>query len=174
MESKPFLLRPGTPKEGKPREPRPGEVEGQLAEPLKTYAEEAGLVMRRPSKIAYSVYALQASEYAKEVGRFDAFHLGMYKAYWERGEDIGDLDVIRHVAEDCGMDWSELGPRLESDKYEIQVSSQYTDAMNLGIQGIPGFLIDKYLFTGARPYEVFKAVMAKVLAERAGEATGEG
>ena len=37
--------------------------------------------------------------------------------------------------------------------------------MGLGIDGIPGFLIGRYLFTGARPYEVFQSVMSKVIEE---------
>ena len=32
----------------------------------------------------------------------------------------------------------------------------------MGINGIPGFLIGNILFTGARPYSVFKAVMGKL------------
>ncbi len=80
LKPKPFLLRPGTPKEGKPRELRAGEVEGELAEPLKTYAKEAGLIMRRPPIVAYSMYALEATEYAKDQGLFDPCHRGMYKA----------------------------------------------------------------------------------------------
>ena len=166
MESKPFLLRPDTPVEGKPRPLRKGESGDQLAEPLKTYAEEAGLVMRRPPKVAYTMYALQASEYAKEQGLFESFHKGLYRAYWEFGKDIGDLEVIKEVAIAEHLDWTELGPMLESKHYEESVMQQYTEATDMGINGIPGFLIGRYLLTGARPYEFFQSVMAKAIAER--------
>ena len=49
--------------EGKPRPLREGESVDQLAEPLNTYAKEAGLVMRRPPKIAYTMYALIEGAY---------------------------------------------------------------------------------------------------------------
>ena len=166
VESKPFLLRPGTPVEGKPRPLREGETTDQLAEPLNTYAKEAGLVMRRPPKIAYTMYALQASEYAKEQGLFESFHKGLYKAYWEFGKDIGDLDVIKEVAIAEHLDWTELGPMLESNQYEESVMQQYTEAMDMGINGIPGFLIGRYLLTGARPYEFFQSIMTKAIAEQ--------
>lgn len=159
------MLRPGTPKEGKPRELRAGEVEGELAEPLKTYAKEAGLIMRRPPIVAYSMYALEATEYAKDQGLFDPFHRGMYKAYWERGDNIGDLEVVKSVALDAGLDWDDLAPKLESRHYEESVTQQFQEAMDLGVQGIPGFLIGNFLFTGARPYEIFQSVMKKVLTE---------
>ena len=55
---------------------------------------------------------------------------------------------------------------LESKHYEESVMQQYTEATDMGINGIPGFLIGRYLLTGARPYEFFQSVMAKAIAER--------
>jgi len=115
------LLRLDTPREGKVRERRPGESTDQLSEPLRTYAEEAKLVMRRPPIVSYTMYALQATEYAQEQGAFEPFHRGVYKAYWEHGKDLGDLDVIGEVSVEYGLDWSELGDRLRSGHYEETV-----------------------------------------------------
>ncbi len=41
----------------------------------------------------------------------------------------------------------------------------FQEATNLGVHGIPAFLIGRYLFTGARPYQDFQAVVERVLAE---------
>ena len=169
VEGKAFLLRPDTPKEGKPRVLRPGESPDQLSEPLKTYAEEAGLVMRRPPITSYTRYALEATEYAQEQGVFDTFHRGLYTAYWEHGLDLGDLDIIGDVAQGCGLDWPDMKVRLESGHYGEKVMGQYQEAMGFGIHGIPAFLIGDFLFTGARPYEVFQTVMGKVLDGQASE-----
>ena len=159
------MLRPDTPKEGKVRELRPGESADQLSEPLRTYAEEAKLVMRRPPIVSYTMPALQATEYAQEQGAFEPFHRGLYKTYWEHGKDLGDLGVIGEVAVECGLDWSELADRLKSGHYEETVMGQYREAMEHGIRGIPAFLIGKYLFTGARPYQDFQQLMDRVLTE---------
>ncbi|MCI0869592.1 MAG: DsbA family protein [Chloroflexi bacterium] len=165
IQGRPYLLRPGTPKEGKPREPRSGESPDHLSEPLKGYAEEAGLIMRPPTKTPYTMYALEATEYAKEQGRFEAFHRLMYRAVWEHGKDIGDLDVIREAAEEAGLNWPELEGKLKSRSYEAVVMDQYRQAMDIGIEGVPGFVIGNYMFTGAQPYHVFQDVMNKVLDE---------
>ena len=122
--------------------------------------------MRRPPVTPNTLYALEATEHANQRGLFYPFHLGLYKAYWEHGKDIGSLEVIRDVAVECGLDWPELEERLESSFYQDTVMSQFREAMELGIQGIPAFLIGEYLFTGARPYDTFKTVMEKVLAQR--------
>ena len=84
------------------------------------------------------------------------------------GRDLGDLQVIRGVAEECDLDWSDLEERLKRGDYADSVMSQYREATELGITGIPAFLIGKYLFTGARPYDVFKSVVGRVVQERRG------
>ena len=163
MEIKPFLLRPDIPKGGNPRPLKEGESPDHLSEPLKTYAEEAGLIMRRPPLTSYTMFALEATEYAKEYGQEDPFHRGLYRAFWEDGLDLGDLDVIKGVTDHCGLDWPELKQRLESRHYEESVTNQFQEAVSMGVRGIPAFLIGNIMFTGARPYEVFQAVMGKVL-----------
>ncbi|MDP6073175.1 MAG: DsbA family protein, partial [SAR202 cluster bacterium] len=151
MEGKAFLLRPDIPKEGRPRRLKPGEEpNGPLGDPLKSSAEEAGLIMRRAPVTPYTMYALEATEFAKEQGKFDEFHLGMYKALWEDSKDLGDFDVIRGVAEECDLDWKDLHECLESRHYEETVMGQFQEAVNYGITGIPGFIIGNVLFTGAR------------------------
>ena len=121
--------------------------------------------MRRPTVTPNTLHALEATEHASQRGLFYPFHLGLYKAYWEHGKDIGSLEVIRDVAVECGLEWPELEERLASSYYQDEVMSQFREAMELGIQGIPAFLIGEYLFTGARPYETFKTVVERVLTD---------
>ncbi len=157
------------PKEGTPREPRPGEEDGLLAEPLRSYASEAGLVMRRPPLTPYTITALEATEHAQQQGKFMEFHHSMYKALWEDGKDLGDASALREVAEGCGLEWAEMEEKLEKGDYSATVQGQHQEAMDLGIHGIPAFLVGNLLFTGAQPYEVFQKAMNRVLAERDGE-----
>jgi predicted DsbA family dithiol-disulfide isomerase len=130
---------------------------------MKSYAEEAGLVMRRPSLTPYTMFALEATEFAKEQGKFDLFHRAMYRALWADSKDLGDFGVIRQAAEECDLDWHDLHECLESRYYEKTVTDQFQEAVGLGIRGIPAFVMGDVLFTGARPYPVFKAVLDKVL-----------
>ena len=155
------MLRPDIPKEGIPRPPRPGESGDKLSEPLRTYAEESGLVMRRSPITPYTMYALEATEYAQQQGQFNAFHHAAYEAYWTDGKDLGDLELIREITLKCGLDWPELSGRLESGYYRDTVVRQYQEAVNLGVRGIPAFFIGNQLFTGAQPYEIFQLAMTK-------------
>ena len=161
LEGKAYLLRPDIPREGISRQPRPGESADRLSEPLASMAEEAGLVMRRSSLVPYTLHAMEATEYAQQQGQFEPFHRAAYKAYWEQGKNLGDMAVLEELALQCDLNWPELSERLESGYYTDTVMAQYKQAMNLGIRGIPAFLIGNQLFTGAQPYDVFKLAYAR-------------
>jgi predicted DsbA family dithiol-disulfide isomerase len=134
--------------------------------------------MRPPPKTPYTMYALEATEYAKNHGKFEPFHRLMYKAVWEDGKDIGDLAVIQEAAEESGLNWTELKDRLETRQYEKVVMEQYQQAMDMGIEGVPGFVIGNFMFTGAQPYDVFQDVVNRVLSGNQegvdGDQEGEG
>ena len=156
-------MRPDTPKEGKVRERRPGETDDELSEPLRTNAKESGLVMRPLSRTPNTMYALEATEYAQQHGKFMEFHQAAYRAMWSDKEDLGDPDVLGKLGEGVGLDSTELLSSLEQQVYTNTVMEQYQEALNHGIRGIPTFLVGNLLFTGAHPYDVFKEAMKRVL-----------
>ena len=166
LTGRPFLLRPDTPKEGRPKELYPGQVPGELTRSLAEIAKDAGVEMRQPDVTPYALYALQATEYAREHGSFEEFHRSAFRAYWAECRDIGSLDVVRVIAESNDLDWGELGPLLEEDRYEATVLSQMREASAMGIKSVPAFAIGKYVFSGAQPYEFFRSVAVRVLDER--------
>ena len=149
------------------RETRPGETGDRLREPLASRADEEGLLMRRPSLTPYTMISLEATEYAREKGLDEAFFGNTMRTFWEEGVNLGDMGVLQTLAQQSGLDWDELKPLLESGHYREQVLEQHREAVTLGIQGIPAFLIGNLLFTGAQPYQVFKKVIDRVLAQAA-------
>lgn len=163
VEGRAFLLRPDTPKEGAARNARSGETDTELAEPLRGYANEAGLIMRPPPKTPNTLYALEATEYAQQQGKFLEFHRAAYRALWEDGRDLGDLAVIEEIGDEVSLDSGELIKSLEGQQYSTTVMEQYQEALKHGINGIPTFLVGNLLFTGAHPYNIFQAAMQRVL-----------
>ena len=163
VEGRAYLLRPDTPKEGIVRQPRPGETESELSDPLRSQAREANLVMRPPQVTPNTMYILEATEHAQQQGKFLEFHHATYKAYWEDRKDLGDLSVIEELAESVSLNSAELLLRLETQHYSSTVMEQYQQALQAGIRGIPTFVVGNLLFTGAHPYEIFQSAMSKVL-----------
>ena len=159
-----YLLRPDTPKEGIVRQPRPGETEDQLSEPLRSQASDSDLIMRPPPVTPNTMYVLEATEYAQQQGKFLEFHHAAYKAYWEDRKDLGDLAVLEEVADSVSLNSAELLRHLETGKHTENVMGQYQQALQYGIRGIPTFVVGNLMFTGAHPYEIFQSAMQKVLA----------
>jgi predicted DsbA family dithiol-disulfide isomerase len=163
VEGRAYLLRSDTPKEGIVRQPRPGESEDQLSEPLRTQAQEANLIMRPPKVTPNTMHVLEATEYAQQQGKFMEFHHAAYQAYWEDRKDLGDLTVIEELARSVSLDSAELLEQLEGGYYTSTIMEQYQQALRYGIRGIPTFVVGNLLFTGAHPYEIFQSAMKKVL-----------
>ena len=56
------------------------------------------------SRLSNSRMSLEASEYARDAGRFDSFHGRIFRAYFTETRDIGDLDVLLELAQEEGLD----------------------------------------------------------------------
>ena len=79
------------------------------------------------------------------------------------------MSVLKAAAVEVGLDPDKLEEALSQQTHTSTVQQQYQEARSHGINGIPAFTIGKYLFTGAHPYEFFKQVIDKVIAENEAE-----
>ncbi len=129
-------------------------------------AREAGLIMRRSPIVAYTRPSMEVGEFAKSQGKFDAYHLGALKAYWEDGKNLGDLKVLQEIGAAAGLDPQDVAQIVQERRYAQVVQDQVDFAHQAGITGIPAYIVGRYLFMGAQPYDFFKQVADKVLEEQ--------
>jgi predicted DsbA family dithiol-disulfide isomerase len=178
VERKAYFLHPEIPPEGRPRELRDGESadDTSLSEPLKSLAEDCGLIMRRAKKTPFTRTAQAATEYAKQFDVDEAFYRAAYREFWDNGADLGDYDVLESLSLEVGLDWSDLKPRLEAGEFDLEIQNQHDEAMKVGIWGVPGFVVDDgFYFTGAQPIEMFRLAVKRALdARKSGTAEGFG
>ena len=145
------------------RQPRSGETEEELSEPIRSQVREANLIMKPPRVTPNTLFALEATEYAQQHGKFMEFHHAAYKAYWEDRKDLGQLDVLAEIANSVSLDADEMIQCLETHEYSNLVMGQYQEALQHGIRGIPTFVVGNLMFTGAHPYDIFKSAMGQYL-----------
>ena len=157
-----FDLRPGLPPEGLPRDEvyREGRYPPGYVDRLREMARESGIQMIAPPVVANTQKAHQATEFAKEGGRLPQFHRAVFAAYWEKGENIGDEDVLCRLAGECGLDPDGLRAALAGGRYAQRVREQIAWARDAGLGGVPTFVFsssDGRTFSpvGAQDYEVF-------------------
>jgi predicted DsbA family dithiol-disulfide isomerase len=126
-------------------------------------AKEAGLVMNRPAITPSTRLALEATEYAKLHGLGEEFHMAAYEAYWRDGVDLGKVENLKPIGDTVGLDWTDMSQHLEERTHRESVEHQYQEALGVGVTGIPAYVLGKYFFTGAQPYEMFKEVAERAL-----------
>ncbi len=160
----PFELHPEIPPEGRPREEvLPAAYMARAQEGVNRLATSVGLNLRLHDRLINSRPTLQAAEFAREQGRFDAMHDGLMKAYWDDGRDVSDMAVLREVAGRVGVDIAGMEAAVKEDRFGDYLDARRHEAEELGINGIPAHIIaERYLVMGAQPYDLFERVMAKV------------
>ena len=148
VDRRPYLRRPDDPPEGAARRQFDGETETDLNPEMQARAKSVGLVMRRPSWLPNPMRVHEATLYAKEKGKDDQFHHLAAAAYWESGADLNDMDVLKGFAEGAGLDWGDMGPRIESGEFKNAVLADYEEGKEKGVVGTPTYMIGGELHPG--------------------------
>jgi predicted DsbA family dithiol-disulfide isomerase len=126
-------------------------------------AAAVGLHLSLHERLINSRPTLQAAEFAREQGRFDAMHHELLKAYWDEGRDVSDMSALREVGARAGVDVAGMEAAVKENRFGDYLDARRSEAEELGINGIPAHVIaDRYLVMGAQPYDLFERVMAKV------------
>ena len=137
--------------------PRPGYE--RLGEHVAHMAEEEGLDMSRPPFRANSHLALVADMFARDGGLQEPFHTNMFKAYWQEHRNIGDRQVILDIAQQSGLNPTELEAAIDDGRYEQELAAVYDECNSYGISGVPTFIIGRYMVVGAQPYEMLERAL---------------
>ncbi len=104
---------------------------------------------------------------AADRGRQDALKEALLAAYQTQGQPIADPEVLRRVAVGAGLDEHEVHQVLAGDEYADDVRHDEREARELGISGVPFFVIDRrYGVSGAQPSDVLLEALQRAWADR--------
>jgi predicted DsbA family dithiol-disulfide isomerase len=167
----PFEIHPEVPDEGMPVEDLPYSDEQwrTMQEHLRQQAAQEDLEIGNRPKVSNTHRALAAGTWVQEEEprRFPEFHRGLFEAYFARGRDLGDPEVILDVAREVGVDVEALERALASGEVEPVLEQTSRRARELGITGTPTFVFGgRYAAVGAQPPGALREVVEKVLEER--------
>lgn len=130
-------------------------------------AKEVGLEYHLDKAVtANSFDAHRFVQYAKKHGKGDAAEERLFKAYFTEAKNTADHNVLVQLATDIGLDGNEVKKILAGQDYSNEVKSDLYEAQQLGISGVPFFVIDrKYAVSGAQPSETFLGALNKAWSE---------
>ena len=108
--------------------------------------------MRLPPIQPPSRRAHEAAKWAHTQNQFDSYNEALFRAFFERGEDISEINVLKNLARDLGLDDSSLRSALESKQFEPSVIADEREAADLGVHAVPAFVFNRrFALTGVQP-----------------------
>ena len=168
MEWRPFYLYLDTPPEGRdlPEYVKRARASGS-EERLRSIASSYGMEFVSVPRIYNTRLAHEATEYAREHGKGNEFHHVVFRKVYAEGQDISQWEVLRAAAEEVGLSADEMQRDVESEKYTAQVADQVRWAYQIGVTGVPTYVINnRYGIVGAQPYEVFKNTLEQIASQK--------
>lgn len=130
-------------------------------------AKEIGLDYQMDTLIQTNTFdAHRLTMLAKEKGLMKEMTERVLHAYFTESKHIGDHGTLTELAVEVGLDEEEVSSMLASDAMADEVKTDIDTARQIGVTGVPFFLINKkYALTGAQPTETFVQALKKVIDE---------
>lgn len=165
-----YQLDPSTPKAGLPFRETMAATKGgpEVVEQMVQHAARAGEAAGIPfdfEKVKMWPNTLASHTVIKCAPAEDATRTvdALFKAYFEDGQDIGDVDVLVSIANDLGMDGAEVRQAIETELKHAEIAEDIAIARELQITGVPFFVIDGKLgLSGAHPADTFLKAFRQV------------
>ena len=134
----------------------------EMTDRVTAIAAEEGLVFNmQDTKHSNTLQAHRLIQLAKEKGLADEMEERLFKAYFTEGKNIGDLEVLKALGAEVGIEESVLKHfSAEKDAYRDKVDADLYEGSQVGVSAVPFFVIDeKYAISGAQPVELFKQAL---------------
>ena len=102
------------------------------------------------------------SRLAQELGKFGdergipQIHDALYRAYFVDGSNIAKLPVLINAATSVGIPADEARDVLTERRVRAAVDADWARSRQLGITGVPTFVIGRNGLVGAQPYDALE------------------
>jgi predicted DsbA family dithiol-disulfide isomerase len=172
IEWHPFQLNPDMPDEGMDRraylEAKFGGKDGAVRAyaPVVEHAEKAGLsidfeaMQRTPNTLDAHRLIHWAGIEGKQTEAVDA----LFSAYFTKGQDIGDPEILADIADDIGMERDVVLKLLEGENDREEIRTRDAHSRKMGVNSVPTFIVaNQHAVPGAQPPELWKQVIADIL-----------
>ena len=152
-----FPLHPDTPAEGRSLEDlfadRPVNVK-DMVQRLQSAANDLGLPFGNRTMTYNSRLAQELSKYAASEGLEDIFHQKVFRAYFEKGLNIGDPMILIDLAKAAGLSATEADRVIHERPFRDAVDRDWARSARTGITAVPTFVIGRNAIVGAQATSV--------------------
>lgn len=134
---------------------------------LTNQAKEVGLTYHLDKVVPTNTFnAHRLIQLAKHNGKENEMVERLFRAYFTEIKHVGDVDILSELAAEVGLDLQEVQSMFNSNKYQAEVRAQEQDAQQIGVTGVPFYVINrKYAVSGAQHPQTFLNAIEKVWQE---------
>lgn len=142
----------------------PSEQWQKMLANLERIAEEENIPLTKLRFITNSKDALLLSEAAKRYGRelFYDLHEKLFKAYFVEQKNIGDRNVLKMIADSCGMNDEAIDTSWTDKTIEKRLTDNFLSARTHNIQSVPSFIFGERVLTGVVAESTFREAAAQL------------
>ena len=143
----------------------PSEFWNQLMKNLKRVAAEEAIPLSEHMFTTNSKDALLLGEAAKTCGRdtFYKLHEAVFNAFFVEDKNIGDRDILRTIAHQCGIDDRVIDAAWSDAQYAQRLLQNFSAARRYEIQSVPSFVFGERVLTGVVSESVMRAAAEEAL-----------
>ena len=158
-----FPLHPETPPEGLSLEQlfagRNIDVAAAQAR-LKRILEDEGQPYGERSMTYNSRLAQELGKWAETQPAGDQIHQALFHAYFVRGENLADEEVLLNAAQEAGLSRTDAKTVLVDRTFQQVVEEDWQRCRSLGVSSVPTYRFGRQFVVGAHPYEVLERLIA--------------
>lgn len=135
-------------------------------------AAQRGMTLKLPPVQPRSRLAHEATLFAASRHKQREMTHAIFRAFFEKGIDIGREEELVRLASELGLDPAEVTEALQSGRHRAQVLEDEALAESFGLSGVPAMVIrvtgapwnQAVLVSGAQPVEILSGAVAQVRA----------
>lgn len=126
---------------------------------LQKTAQQFGLKMGRRDKVYNSRLAQEVGLWAQSEGKGHAFHMAAFEAYFVKGNNLAQMDVLLELIEKTGLDVEEGRNVIETRSYSDAVDADWELSRIKRIRAVPTFFWGDRFKVGAQSYEMLERLV---------------
>lgn len=127
---------------------------------MRRFANKRGMTIRGPRKVYDSHPATIGMLYAQDHGVFRAYNDAIFYRFWNHELEVDDIGAIEAVLTEVGADAAGYQEFLEGEgrRRHTQIVAE---AQELGVFGVPSFVLDGELFWGHDRIDLLRERLAE-------------
>jgi len=123
---------------------------------LNKIAKRLGLPFGEPKNMYNSCLAQELGKWAESKGKGLEFHKAVFRAYFVKGQHIGEVHVLVKLAESVNLNGKDAQKIIQDRTYREAIYSDWKRSYELNVTEIPTFLFNHQALVGAQPYETLR------------------